>query len=238
MEQTIRAIDSIIKARDDNTIKNESFLGYLYSIMLSHIEQIESNLYNFKFIARILNSDSTKEVYLNLQVLVNDSSIVDNSKYSLTNQARLSFVKSYGLEKKENQENSFRIDFSINNPIDESLFLVMEVVNTKFNLSNNIYINKEIFFKISIFLCKLLNYNIIDGDIFTRKIDSFKLISGNDRYHYISESSNNLFMIYWNHSYIAAIFNKNNTDVMYNITYMIFTENEYKEILETEESEQ
>ena len=144
MDQTnIKAIDSIVKARDDNTTNYDHFPnGHLYSLMLSHIEHVEANLYNFKFISRLVDSECTKEIYLNLQLLINDSSLVSNSKYYINDQTRLKLVNSYKFGEKENPNNSFRVDFSINKPKNkEDLYLKLELVNMASNTSCYIDIN-------------------------------------------------------------------------------------------------
>ena len=235
MDQTnnIRAIDSIIKARDDNTTNYDHFpSGHLYSLMLSHIENIQTNLYNFKFIARLVDPECTKEIYLNLQILINDSSLATNSKYYINDQSRLKLVNSYRFGDKEKPNNSFRVDFSINKPNNpDDLYLKLELVNMASNTSCYVGINKEIFFKISIFLYQLLTYNIIDGDIFIKKINSFRLLVGKDAFLSSISDETKLFTLYWNTRYIIC-FLESSTDSnnLSQITYGCFTKEEYENL--------
>ena len=236
MEENINCVDSIIKAKDDNTVINQyNEESYLYSIILSHVEHIKANLYNFKFIARILNNENTKEVYLNLQVLINDSSIVDNSKYSIEDNARLSLVNSYFYNgstpnSKENEDNSYRIDFSINYKPDCKFKNTIQIVNNMYNIVSEVFINKETFFKIAIFLYQLLSCNMIDGDIFYKKFSTMNALYNDDRYTAIKtyKDTNKIYTIYWDNTYISSILQEVEIH-KYQLIYMVFTKEEYED---------
>ncbi len=236
MENNINCVESIVKAKDDNTTINQyNDEVYLYSIMLSHVEHIKANLYNFKFIGRLLNSETTSEVYLNLQVLINDSSIVDNSKYSIEDNSRLALVNSYFYNGntpngKENEDNSYRIDFSINNKPNCKFKNTIQIVNNKYNVASEIFINRETFFKIAIFLYQLLSCNMIDGDIFYRKFSSMRSIYGDDRYTTIRafKDSTKIYTIYWDSNYISSILQEVEPH-KYQLIYMVFTKEEYED---------
>lgn len=224
-----KAIECIVKARDDNT-KVSDFVGkfYLYTIMLSHIEHIKANLYNFKFIGRTLDPKSTKEIYLNMQVLVNDSSVITNSKYYINNKNRLSLVNSYEFDKKENADNSYRIDLSIDISKEEKDFFLMEIVNIASNSSSYICITLEMFFKSVIFIYNMLDNNIINGDIFLKKYNDFRLLSPTqESYNYCRDVSTKLYTAYWNKMYVVFFIDP---DKEHRITYCTFSKEEFSQI--------
>ena len=99
------------------------------------------------------------------------------------------------------------------------------------NTSCYVGINKEIFFKISIFLYQLLTYNIIDGDIFIKKINSFRLLVGKDAFLSSISDETKLFTLYWNTRYIIC-FLESSTDSnnLSQITYGCFTKEEYENL--------
>lgn len=226
----IRAIDSIVKASDDNTREHYQSTDntYLYNIMLSHIEHIESNLYNFKFIGRILNAENTKEIYMNLQILINDSSIITNSKYYIEDPNRLLLVNSYKFDKKENASNSYRIDFSIGNSYKDGPYCKLQLVNMVSNTSSYIGLPKSIFFKISIFMYQLLNFNIIDGNILQRSFKNLILLSGEQSYIDAVEENIKIFTFYWNYMYIIVYIDPKDE---YQLYYMVFTKKEYENLM-------
>lgn len=225
----IKAIESIVKARDDRTIENPTLAReYLYSIMLSHIEPIKGNVYNCKFIGRTLSSRTTNEIYMNMQIIVNDSSAISNSKYSISDSSRSEYVKSYNFDKKENISNSYRIDLSINTSKEDDEFFIMELVNQYTNQSSYIRITLETFFKASIFIYNMLDMNIIDGDIFLRKINKFRLLTAsNESFNLMHEVESKLYTIYWNQHYILFHLDKNNDSNFWQCTYCIFKKEEY-----------
>lgn len=230
----MRAIDSIVKARDDRTIENTSItLGreYLYSIMLSHIENIKSNVYNCKFIGRVLSSRTTNEIYLNMQLIVNDSSAITNSKYYINDPTRSEYVKSYKFDKKENISNSFRVDLSINTSKEEDEFFIMELVNQYTNQSSYLHINLETFFKSSIFIYNMMDMNIIDGDIFLKKINKFRLLTGSqESYNLMREVEHKVYTIFWNNHFIFFYLEKQEESNNYQATYSIFSKEEFDQI--------
>lgn len=231
-------IFEIVKARDENTQDYQyNYQAYLYSLMLSYVEHVKANLYNFKFVARLVDSDTTREVYLNLQMIVNDDSIVENSRffYNKDENNRKFFMNPEEIEKKEGDFTSFRIDFSINNSESpNSYFFLMEAVNMSTNISYMININLETFFKISIFLYQLLNYNIIDGKLFLEKFNRFNKVPSelrNAQYTNLVESGTKIYAIFWDGAYILASIGESKDT----ITYMGFSEEEFAKLQQGEE---
>lgn len=226
-------VNSIVKARDDKTqIKyEESCDTYLSTLMLAYIERIEeSNLYNFKFTARTINPEEYKEIYLNMLIIINDPSIVSNSKYFIKDKYRKEFIESYALKEKENKYNSYRIDMSIN--LNEgNNYLTMEIVNIFKNTSSLININREIFFKISIFLHQLFNYNIIDGAVISSHYSIFRVPGDEKSLQSIRESGVKLYTLYWIHTYIVLFIDPTNQK---KIIYMVFQKEEFEKIMEKE----
>ena len=236
MEKAFRAVDSIIKARDDRTkISPIIDNSYLYTIMLSHVEHIKSNLYNFKFIGRMINYETTREIYMNMQVLINDSSVVTNSKYYIADTTRSEYVKSYQFDKKENQSNSYRIDLSMSTSNEANKFFLLELVNQYTNTSIYTHITQEMFFKISIFIYNMIDINIIDGNIFLGKINKFRMLSPTEEsYKLLLESSDKLYTIYWNQLFIKFYLEKVDGIVSsYQITYSPFPKDIYQKIKNT-----
>lgn len=234
MERMTKAIESIVKARDENTVIN-SYIDniFIYSIMLSHIEHTQYNLYNFKFICRTIDPKAINEIYLNFQVLVNDSSVITNSKYSLSDVNRSSFVASYKFNEKENVNNSYRTDFSISINDSEKDFFIIEIVNNATNTARYIKVSLEMYFKINIFLYNLLNDNIIDGDVFLKKFNNFRRLSDNSQaaYNFCIDSGSKIYKIYWDKRYI--IFYVDNSD-KHNITYAIFDKDVFENQIYTD----
>lgn len=224
----------IVKAVDvQSKYMTENSDMYLYSILPYHIENLNGNLYNLKLIAKIYTSISVENVFINVQLLSDDSEIFKKSKYYVTNIDKLTLHNVYKqLYGKETKDNSYRTDLCVKYAKTASGFYQIHLVDNTTNTVYTCYLSKEYFFKLAIFQWYLLCYGVIDGDILVSKFTKFNNIAVDkekvfDKFRLLSmESKAEVFVFYWNTYIIVATIDQDRST---EIDYLMLTKEEYKE---------
>lgn len=233
-EKKVQAIDSIVKIIDDKTETSRYYRGFfLYDLQLLCIEHVSGNLYNFRFLADTLSYMNKLYLYFNLQILINDDSIIKNSKYFIDRCKRFIDIieKQYPID----SNNTFRVDFSIDDS-DDKYYKEMGMVNVRENKLEYIKINNEAFFKINIFLYKLLTYGSIEADIFTMDLFvNHKQVFDNEIRNILADPNRDKFIFFWGNKYIISYltdYNEFGIRKVKILSFITMDEKEYLKLVE------